>query len=179
MNQSSVCFDTETTGIDALNAELVGMSFSFEKGKAFYVPFPENQEEAQVLADKFKPFFESEIIEKIGQNIKYDLKILSHYGVQIKGKWNMQGSVSCIVHLQEDDQVLTSNATIIVDTASGAALLEFNGHGGHLLQYNESQLMHLACRAQYGTFSRAKLLIGKQFMEFLTVIELITSFVCR
>jgi DNA polymerase-1 len=86
MNQTSVCFDTETTGIDALNAELVGMSFSFEKGKAFYVPFPENQEEAQVLADKFKPFFESETIEKIGQNIKYDLKILSHYGVQIKGK---------------------------------------------------------------------------------------------
>jgi DNA polymerase-1 len=86
MNQTSVCFDTETTGIDALNAELVGMSFAFEKGKAFYVPFPENQDEAQVLADKFKPFFESEAIEKIGQNIKYDLKILSHYGVQIKGK---------------------------------------------------------------------------------------------
>ncbi|SFB02769.1 DNA polymerase I [Flavobacterium swingsii] len=86
MNQSSVCFDTETTGIDALNAELVGMSFSFEKGKGFYVPFPENQEEAQILVDKFKPFFESESIEKIGQNIKYDLKILSHYGVSIKGK---------------------------------------------------------------------------------------------
>ena len=86
MNQTSVCFDTETTGIDALNAELVGMSFSYEKGKAFYVPFPENQDEAQVLVDKFKPFFESETIEKIGQNIKYDLKILSHYGVQIKGK---------------------------------------------------------------------------------------------
>jgi len=86
MNQTSVCFDTETTGIDALNAELVGMSFSFEKGKAFYVPFPENQEEAQILVDQFKPFFESESIEKIGQNIKYDLKILSHYGVQIKGK---------------------------------------------------------------------------------------------
>jgi DNA polymerase-1 len=86
MNQTSVCFDTETTGIDALNAELVGMSFSYEKGKAFYVPFPENQDEAQVLVDKFKPFFESETIEKIGQNIKYDLKILSHYGVEIKGE---------------------------------------------------------------------------------------------
>ncbi|WP_310557263.1 DNA polymerase I [Flavobacterium sp.] len=85
-NQTSVCFDTETTGIDALNAELVGMSFSYEKGKAFYVPFPENQEETQVLVDKFKPFFENESIEKIGQNIKYDLKILSHYGIQIKGK---------------------------------------------------------------------------------------------
>jgi DNA polymerase-1 len=85
-NQTSVCFDTETTGIDTLHAELVGMSFSFEKGKAFYVPFPENQEEAQVLVDKFKPFFENEAIEKIGQNIKYDLKILANYGVRIKGK---------------------------------------------------------------------------------------------
>jgi DNA polymerase-1 len=86
LNQTSVCFDTETTGIDALNAELVGMSFSWQKGEAFYVPFPENQEEAQILVDKFKPFFENESIEKIGQNIKYDLKILSNYGVQIKGK---------------------------------------------------------------------------------------------
>ncbi len=85
-NQTSVCFDTETTGIDTLNAELVGMSFSFEKGKAFYVPFPENQDEAQTLVEKFKPFFENEAIEKIGQNIKYDLKILSHYNIQIKGK---------------------------------------------------------------------------------------------
>lgn len=86
MNQTSVCFDTETTGIDALNAELVGMSFSYKKGEAFYVPFPENQEEAQALADKFKPFFENENIEKIGQNVKYDLKVLSKYGIQIKGK---------------------------------------------------------------------------------------------
>ena len=86
INQTSVCFDTETTGIDALNAELVGMSFAYAKGKGFYVPFPENQQEAQILVDKFKPFFENENIEKIGQNIKYDLKILSNYGVVIKGK---------------------------------------------------------------------------------------------
>ncbi|SEQ12618.1 DNA polymerase I [Flavobacterium urocaniciphilum] len=85
LNQSSVCFDTETTGIDALNAELVGMSFSWEKGKGFYVPVPENQEEAQILVDKFKPFFENENIEKVGQNIKYDLKILANYGVEVKG----------------------------------------------------------------------------------------------
>jgi len=64
-NQASVCFDTETTGLDALHAELVGISFSYEKGKAFYVPFPENQEEAQTLIDKFVPFFENENIEKI------------------------------------------------------------------------------------------------------------------
>jgi len=86
MHQRAVCFDTETTGIDTLHAELVGIAVSYEKGKAFYIPFPENREEAQILIDKFKPFFENEAIEKIGQNIKYDLKILSKYGVNIKGK---------------------------------------------------------------------------------------------
>ena len=86
MNQKSVCFDTETTGINTLHAEIVGLSFSYEKGKGFYIPFPENQEEAQILANKFKPFFENEAFEKIGQNIKYDLKILSNYGIQVKGR---------------------------------------------------------------------------------------------
>ena len=85
LNQTSICFDTETTGLDALNSELVGLAFSWEKGKGFYVPFPENQEEAQILIDKFKPFFENENIEKVGQNIKYDLKILSRYGIEVKG----------------------------------------------------------------------------------------------
>ncbi len=85
-NQSSVCFDTETTGLDALHAELVGISFSYEKGKGFYVPFPKNQEDAQILIDKFIPFFENEKIEKIGQNLKYDLKILSNYNIKVEGK---------------------------------------------------------------------------------------------
>jgi DNA polymerase I len=84
--QTSVCFDTETTGLDALNAELVGIAFSYEKGKGFYVPFPENQEEANALIQKFIPFFENENIEKIGQNLKYDLKILANYDVSVKGK---------------------------------------------------------------------------------------------
>jgi DNA polymerase I len=85
LSQKSVCFDTETTGIDTLHAELVGMSFAFEIGKGFYVPFPENQDEAMALAEKFKPFFENENIEKIGQNIKFDLKILTRYNINIKG----------------------------------------------------------------------------------------------
>lgn len=84
--QISVCFDTETTGLDALHAELVGISFSYEKGKGFYVPFPESQEEAKALAEKFIPFFQNTEIEKIGQNLKYDLKILSHYGISVEGK---------------------------------------------------------------------------------------------
>ena len=86
LKQTSVCFDTETTGLDALHAELVGISFSYEKGKGFYVPFPENQEEAKALIEKFVPFFENEEIEKIGQNLKYDLKILSNYDINVEGK---------------------------------------------------------------------------------------------
>lgn len=86
MKQTSVSWDTETTGIDALMAELVGMSFSWEKGKGFYVPFPENQDEAKALLEKFTPFFNDENIEKVGQNLKYDIKILSNYGVSVKGK---------------------------------------------------------------------------------------------
>jgi DNA polymerase-1 len=86
LKQKSVCFDTETTGLDALHAELVGISFSYEKGKAFYVPVPENQEEAQKLIDAFIPFFENKNIEKIGQNLKYDLKILSNYNIIVEGK---------------------------------------------------------------------------------------------
>lgn len=84
--QTAVCFDTETTGLDALHAELVGISFSYEKGKGFYVPFPENQDEAKALIKKFIPFFENTTIEKIGQNLKYDLKILSNYGITVEGK---------------------------------------------------------------------------------------------
>jgi DNA polymerase-1 len=86
LKQESVCFDTETTGLDALHAELVGISFSFEKGKGYYVPFPENKNDAQDLIDKFIPFFENESIEKIGQNLKYDLKILSNYNINVEGK---------------------------------------------------------------------------------------------
>ncbi|WP_447635192.1 DNA polymerase I [Flavobacterium microcysteis] len=86
LKQSSVCFDTETTGIDPLTAELVGMSFSWEKGKGFYVPCPENQNDAQALVNKFIPFFEAEGIEKIGQNLKYDLKVLANYNIEVKGK---------------------------------------------------------------------------------------------
>lgn len=86
LKQPAVSFDTETTGVCTLTAELVGMSFSWEAGKAFYVPFPENRDEAQELVNKFIPFFEDENIEKIGQNLKYDLQVLSNYGIAIKGK---------------------------------------------------------------------------------------------
>ena len=85
MRQPSVCFDAETTGLNPLNAELVGIAFSWEAHKGFYVPFPEPFGEAQVLVELFRPFFESSAIEKIGQNLKYDLKVLHKYKLEVKG----------------------------------------------------------------------------------------------
>ena len=86
MSQTSVCFDTETTGLNPLTAELVGIAFSWEVGKGFYVPFPEDKSEAQELIETLRPFFEDENIQKIGQNLKYDIKVLAKYKVTVKGK---------------------------------------------------------------------------------------------
>jgi DNA polymerase I len=86
MKQNSVCFDTETTSLDPLEAELVGIAFSWEIGKGFYLPFPEKREEAQEIIEQLRPFFEAETIEKVGQNLKYDIKVLAKYNVTIKGK---------------------------------------------------------------------------------------------
>jgi DNA polymerase I len=85
MQQTSVCFDTETTGLKALEVELIGIAFSFEVGKGYYVSFPEDQEETKTILEEFRPFFESEI-EKIGHNLKYDIKVLSNYKMPVKGK---------------------------------------------------------------------------------------------
>lgn len=84
--QKTICFDTETTGLDAHNVELVGMSFSFKAFEGYYIPVPENFNEAQAVVNEFKPVFENENIGKTGQNIKYDLSVLKWYGVEIKGK---------------------------------------------------------------------------------------------
>ncbi|MDE0597613.1 MAG: DNA polymerase I [Dokdonia donghaensis] len=86
LKQTSVCFDTETTGLDPLVAELVGVAFSWEAGKGYYIPFPESKDEAQALIEELRPFFEHTGIEKIGQNLKYDIKVLAKYDVKVKGK---------------------------------------------------------------------------------------------
>ncbi|MBK85674.1 MAG: DNA polymerase I [Flavobacteriaceae bacterium] len=83
--QKSVCFDTETTNLNALKAELVGIAFSWESGKGFYIPFPQNKLKAQTLIEKLRPFFENTSIEKIGQNLKYDLKVLTKYNISVEG----------------------------------------------------------------------------------------------
>ena len=85
MQQTSVCFDTETTGLKALEVELIGIAFSFEAGKGYYVSFPEDQEETKTILEAFRPFFEASAIEKIGHNLKYDIKVLSNYNMPVKG----------------------------------------------------------------------------------------------
>lgn len=81
-----VSLDTETTSTDAISAELVGLSFSVEEKKAFYVAVPANYEEALKIVQIFKPLYESDKIMKIGQNIKYDYEVLTRYGVTLQGK---------------------------------------------------------------------------------------------
>lgn len=86
MQQTSVCFDTETTGLKALEVEVIGIAFAWEVGKGYYVSLPEDQEETQQILEEFRPFFENENIEKIGHNLKYDIKVLSNYNMPVKGK---------------------------------------------------------------------------------------------
>ena len=85
MAQKSVCFDTETTSLNELEAELVGMSFSYKKGLAYYIPLSEKREEVLETLEIFKSFFEKEDVLKIAHNLKFDLKVLHQYGVEIKG----------------------------------------------------------------------------------------------
>ncbi|MCF0069954.1 DNA polymerase I [Dyadobacter sp. CY261] len=84
--QDAFCFDTETTSLDTVDAELVGLSFSYLAGEAFYIPVPADREKAQEIVEHFRAVFENENIEKIGQNIKYDLLILKNYGIEVHGK---------------------------------------------------------------------------------------------
>ncbi|MDY6026280.1 DNA polymerase I [Bergeyella zoohelcum] len=85
LEQKAVCFDTETTSLDEMEAEIVGMSFSYKKGLAYYIPLSDNREEAQKTIDIFKPFFEAKTVMKIAHNFKYDYKVLKNYGVHFDG----------------------------------------------------------------------------------------------
>jgi DNA polymerase-1 len=79
------CFDTETTGLDTITAELVGMSFATQPGKAWYVPVPENRDEANALVARFKAVFSNPAIGKTAQNMKFDVAVLGNYGIEIAG----------------------------------------------------------------------------------------------
>ncbi len=85
-NASAFAFDTETTGIDAMQSELVGMSFAMQAHEAYYVPVPANRTDAEAVVEIFRSALENDRIEKIGQNIKYDYIIMRNYGVTLRGK---------------------------------------------------------------------------------------------
>lgn len=84
--QNEVCFDTETTSINAVAAELVGIAFSYQRGKAYYVNLPKVHADIKQILDLLVPFFENEAVLKIGQNLKYDIEVLKNYGIQVKGQ---------------------------------------------------------------------------------------------
>ena len=84
--QSSFCFDTETTDVDERKAELVGLSFSWNSHEAYYVPVPAGRDQAQSVVERFRSIFENSGIEKVAQNIKYDLVVLRNYGVELSGR---------------------------------------------------------------------------------------------
>ena len=84
--QKSVCFDTETTGLDAVSASLVGIAFSWQAHTGYYVPIPDDAETRKAILNSLSPFFENEAIEKVGQNLKYDLKVMQQHGISVKGK---------------------------------------------------------------------------------------------
>lgn len=84
--QKNFCFDTETTGLDVFDVEIVGLAFSVKTGEAYYVSIPENKNEAQEIVNEFKSLLENEAIEKTGQNMKYDMQVLRNYGIEVRGK---------------------------------------------------------------------------------------------
>ena len=86
LTKDFLTLDTETTSTNAIDAELVGLSFSVEEHKAFYVPVPVDREEALKVVEIFRPVYENEKIMKVGQNLKYDLEVLRNYGIELKGK---------------------------------------------------------------------------------------------
>ena len=86
LGYKEICFDTETTGIDANDVEIVGMSFSVTPGEAWYVPCPPDSKAAQAVIDGFRPLFDSPGITWIGQNLKYDLLVMKWYGVTPRGQ---------------------------------------------------------------------------------------------
>ncbi|OQP50404.1 DNA polymerase I [Niastella yeongjuensis] len=86
LEEKEICFDTETTGIDANDVELVGMSFSYKPGEAYYIPCPADQEATRAILKQFEPVFNREDVLWIGQNLKYDMLVMKWYGYELKGE---------------------------------------------------------------------------------------------
>lgn len=112
--QKSFCFDTETTGLDVFEAEIVGLSFSVKKGEAYYVAVPADQNEAKAIISEFKAVLENTAIQKIGQNMKYDISVLRNYDVQVFG--NMFDTMIAHYILQPD---MRHNMDVLSETYLG------------------------------------------------------------
>ncbi len=87
LSRTAICYDSETTAIEATQADLVGFSFAYKPHEAWYVPIPEDRKAAQAIVEAFRPVFEHEKIEKVGQNLKYDAIVLKNYGVELRGPY--------------------------------------------------------------------------------------------
>ena len=87
LKEKSVCFDTETDRLDALHANLVGIAFSFKEREGYYVATPTDFDGAKQIVEEFKPFFESEKVEKVAHNLKYDMKVINRYGIEVKAPY--------------------------------------------------------------------------------------------
>jgi DNA polymerase I len=87
LNATAICYDSETTALDATQAELVGLSFAIEAGEAWYVPVPADRTAAQAIVEEFRPVFESDTLEKVGQNLKYDAIVLKNYDCELRGPY--------------------------------------------------------------------------------------------
>ena len=121
-----IAFDTETTSIEPINAELVGMSFSIKEDEAFYVPIPEERQEALKIVERFREILENEKTQKIGQNIKYDYIVMKNYGIELKGEFF--DTMGAHYLLQPDghhnmdylSEIYLGHKTISIDTLIGA-----------------------------------------------------------
>ena len=165
--QSEFCFDTETTGLDTHSDLLVGMSFSFKAGEAWYVPVPQENKKALAIVNQFIPVFANEKILKIGQNMKFDILMLSRYGLEIKGAY----FDTMVAHylIQPD---LRHNLDYLSEVYIGykkVATEELIGKRGKnqlsMHQVDLEQIKEYACEDADITF-QLKLLLDKELSEF-------------
>jgi len=146
-NTREFCFDTETTNINPLIAELVGIAFSFQSGEAYYIPVEESRESVMERLEKFIPIFENEGIGKIGQNIKYDIQVLHNYGIKVKG----QIFDTMIAHylLQPDMKhgldALTENYLNYQNVSITDLIGKKGSQQGNMRQVHEEKISDYAC----------------------------------
>lgn len=159
LKQSQVCFDTETTDIEAMHADLVGFSFSYKAREAFYVAVPKDFEAAKSIIHEFKPFFDDPSIEKIAHNIKYDLKVLFRYGITVAAP-TFDTMIACYLINPEAKQGMDFLATYYLNyqPISIEALIGKKGKGqGNMGDLAPEDISDYACEDADITFQLKQL----------------------